>query len=970
MGIWSSVRGAFFGAPGPVAEALTFADDGPSIHRVIEYGDVASLFPGPQDWTGPAWKVGRPQAMQCGAIVRARDAICTTIGSLPLYAMGADYTRSTRELLDQPEVGIPRSVTMTRTVEDLQFGGFAYWRVTKRDYSGFPTKVRRLDLNSVNVREDQRVYVRPDGTPQGNATEYVPDRDLIRFYSPKDGLLTTAARAIRILAKLDAADSNAADSPAPRGFFTPAEGADPAEDDDIRAMLADWRAARQQGVDGYVPAALKYNTASYSPAELGLVAARNSAVLEIARFTGLDPSDLAADAGSQNSMTYANVQDKRRQFIDGPCAGFITAIQDRLSMGDVTPRGTQVRIDVAQYERADMSGRLEEYQLMRQLGLIDRAEILRSEERPTPTEDPMPAPTAQPAIEPGRPALRAISASSDELHTFSDEPDGVTVGFAADPVSVDVEARTIRGLAVPWGAVATKNGRRFSFARGSVVWPEDIRRVKVLRDHNRAAAVGRVVELTEDETGLHVVLRISPGQAGNEALALAEDGVLDGLSIGVSGEFERRDGIDHARPGGAHLAEVTLTGFPAFDSARISSVAASADDLEVTMPCSSCGQVHAAGTPCATAPAPTTGPVTFSTEQFAELIGHFGNPQQGPEVIPAVPAGTAQVTESALYRFDGSKGEHDFSADLIEWSLGGSGEAAQRVSEFMTAQFNVAQADVASLNPTKQRTDLYVDNLELRYPVWSAIVKGTLEDVTTFRIPKFNTASGLVADHAAGVEPSAGSFTTTYQDITPTGLSGKVVINREVWDQGGSPQLSQLLWNEVQRAWYEGLEKKAVDMLDALTPTAIALSGVDADLAGVWSDALADLQYIRGGYRFDDFVMAKNLFKGFTGAVDDDGRRLYPMINPANANGQTDRRFRFIDADGVQGVPAWALEAANGGEGSSYLFCREDVHGWATPPQRIDMPAIAVATVTIGIWGRVATACTRLEGVREVTYSG
>lgn len=968
MGWLRSLR-ALFSADDPVH---TFDV---SIDNVIDSGDVAALFRGyADDWVSVAWKVTRPMAMQCGAVVRARDAICGTIGRLPLYAMSADFTRSTRPLLEQPERDIPAVITMTRTVEDLLFGSNAWWRVVERDYAGFPTKVRRLDPDSVDIREDSRIYVRPDGTPQGHATEYVPDADLIRFYSPTDGLLTSAARAIRTLLKLEAAAAMDADSPAPRIIFTPKDGFDPtslytptgeetdeelqaAQNAAVAAALASFKAARQQSVDAYVGAAWDVEKLSWSPAERQLVEARNAAVLEIARFTGLDPYDLAASTIGTTSMDYANQQDRRTAFVDGACAVYIAAIQDRLSMGDVTPRGTKVRIDVEQYEQADPTTRLANYEVLQRLRLADRKELLRREELPEPQEEPMPAaPTTQPTVEPGRP-LRAVAASADGVYTFDAEPDGLTLGFASDPVAVDVAARTITGLAVPWGAVATKNGQRFTFARGSITW-DPARMPKVLIEHNRASAVGKVVELTETDAGLRAVLRIARGPEGDRALQLAEDGVLDGLSVGVAGQFERRAGVNHAKA--TRAAEISLTPFPAFDTARVDSVAASADDLEGTMP----------PTGTVTEEAPATEPVTFSAEQFAELIGRFGNPQAGPEVIAANPSGTVQLAAAdSPYCFDGSKGEHDFSRDLIAWSRG-DGEAAGRVTDFITAEFNVAQANVSSLNPLGQRPDLYVDNLEFRYPVWSAIVKGTLSDITAFRIPKWATSSGMVADHVPGVEPTAGAFTTGYQDITPTAMSGKVVIDREVWDQGGNPQLSMILWREIQRAWYEALEVKAVDMLDALTPTAIALSGVDADLAGAWSDALSDLQYIRGGYRFDDFVLAKNLFKGFTGAVDDNGRRLYPMVNPQNANGSTDRRYRFIDADGVIGNPAWALEAGNGGGGSSYLFAREDVHGWATPPRRIDMPAIAVATVTIGVWGYVAAANTRLEGVREVTYSG
>jgi HK97 family phage prohead protease len=966
-----ALRG-LFGAPGPV----TFAADPPG--NVITGADVASLF-GIElltDWTSPAARIDRASAIQVPGVKRARDLICGTVGRLPYVTLASDFTRGTRPLLDQPERNRAGIVTMTQTAEDLLFEGIAWWRVVERDYDRWPTKVARLDPRSVNVQPSQRVYVRGDGTPQGNAWEYVEDRDLIRFDSPNDALLDAGARAIRTALKLDAAAANYADDPMPQGWFEPAEGADPSDDDEIEAALGAWRAARRRKATGYVPAALKYQSASWSPADLQLADARQHAVLEIARVAGVDPEDLGV---STTSRTYQNGVDRRQSLLDFTIGAYLDAVTGRLSLGDVTPRGTKVVADTTRYLRADDLTRFQTYKAMQEVGAIDDAGILQREELPMPKR-PRPPAVAPPAADPPAPdnvrPLRSAAAGAEGA-TF-DAGDRLTIGFAAgEPVQVDVTKRTITGLAVPYGVTASKGGRSYRFSAGSLVLPSNPSAVKALMDHDRTQAVGVLRSAVDGEDGMRVALGIAATPEGDRALQLAKDGVYDGLSIGLAegAQFaEADDGTLDAMPGGAPLAEVTLTPFPAFTDARVSSVAASIDGGSMT--------TTTAAPPAPAPPAPPAevitlalpGGATYSlpagtapeaVASFAAALGVTAPAR--PEVIPAG-APVATVVEAAPYRFDGSRGEHDFSADLIAWSRGDS-SAGNRLNAFIGERFAVTTTNAQYLNPQRQRPDMWVGDLQYRYPIWAAINNGTLSDITSFRLPKFNSAGSLVADHTEGNEPSGGSFTTTYQDITPTAMSGKVVINREVWDQGGSPQLSQLLWAKVEDAWYESLETKAADLLDATGPTVIALSGVDATLSGAWTDALSDLQFIRGGYRFDDFIVSKALFKAFTGATDDNGRPLFPMINPTNANGSTDRRFRYVDAGGVQAVPGWALEVANGGDGSSYLFAREDVHGWATPPQRIDMPNIAVATVTIGVWGYAATACTRAAGVREVTYS-
>jgi len=411
------------------------------------------------------------------------------------------------------------------------------------------------------------------------------------------------------------------------------------------------------------------------------------------------------------------------------------------------------------------------------------------------------------------------------------------------------------------------------------------------------------------------------------------------------------------------------------------------------MPCTICGQIHAPGAPpCAAPPAPA--PLNLSADTITAIGAAFAAamqpppaapapaaapvtleadpPRPGPRVIPAAPAGSGgaalEVHEPLLYRFDGSAAEYDFSSDVIKAGRHKDGAAAQRLEQFMGEVFAVATTDVNELNPTIQRPDMYVDQLEFVYPIWNAIQKGTLTDQTPFTLPKFNASAGLVADHVEGVSPTPGSFSTTGQTITPSPVSGRVEIAREVMDQGGNPKFSSILWRQVVRAYYEGLEVAAVAMLDALSPTAIALNGVDSDLDADLTANLTLLSFIRGGNRFRDFYLSSGLFSGLTGAVDDVGRKLFPVLVAQNATGSTDGFFGQVMVGTLPAKPSWALEAGNGGDGSSYLFNREDVHAWASAPRRLDFE-YRVEFIDLAVWGYKALANTRLDGVREVTYA-
>jgi len=73
-----------------------------------------------------------------------------------------------------------------------------------------------------------------------------------------------------------------------------------------------------------------------------------------------------------NSMTYQNIIDGRKEFVAYSLQPFICAIETRLSMDDITTRGNEVRFAVEEsFLRADTMQRLAAIEKMLQLGLID-----------------------------------------------------------------------------------------------------------------------------------------------------------------------------------------------------------------------------------------------------------------------------------------------------------------------------------------------------------------------------------------------------------------------------------------------------------------------------------------------------------------------------------------------------------------------------------------------------------------------
>lgn len=908
---------------------------------------------------GSVPSVGRLEALSVPAVQRGRNLICS-ISTLPLVQYGPDRTVVPSPLLDQLDTDIANVVTLAMTVEDLLFDGVSWWQITEFGWDGYPVKVRHLDPRTVSLTppSGRSPSPLPAGYDPREAVVYVdgvtvPASRMIRFDSPNPAVLKVGGRAIRRAILLDKLAAMYADDPRPLDYFTPAEGADPADDADVQNVLDDWKTARKRRSTAYVPAALKYNSVSSpSPSELQLAELQKQAGLDIANALGVDPEELGI---STTSRTYANATDRRKDRINDVLSPYMRAITDRLSMGDVTKRGYRVAFDLDDYMKPDPLTRASVYRSYLDMGVLTVDQIAAEENLPAPTA---PAP---------EPAAQQVDAATQPTATFDNRP----MTFADLPLEtfeVDTEKRTITGLALPYG----KSGNGFRFEKGALQFG-DPTRIKLLRDHDPKQAIGHAVELTDSNAGFKAKFKVARGEEGNRVLALAEDGVLDGLSVGVDFDPEADTTPDPRNKTGtlvrrADLREVSLTAMPAFDDARVSKVAASRTQGE-TVP-------ETTTEPTLAPAAPAVVPGTYTAADVATLLTALQAqpvPEQRQTVNP-VRMTASIVNEELPYRFDrqgnltrGSR--YDFSTDMIN-GIKGDAEALVRAETFMRAQFDTDMADAATLNPNRNRPDLYVDQKEFEYPIWNAINKGTLADQTPFVLPKFNTSSGMVAAHVEGTEPTAGVFTATSQTITPSAVSGKVSITREAWDQGGNPQLSSIVWRQMERAWYEALEASAVTMLDALTPTGITITALAADAAleASLTSQLAPLQYIRGGFRMRDFFVQVDLYKAMIAAKDTAGRKLFPVIGAQNATGTTAEFFSSVLVAGLVGRPAWALAATGSVPASSYLFDRNDVSGWATAPQRLQFDNVEVRYVHIGLWGYKALACTDVTGVREVIY--
>jgi len=311
-------------------------------------------------------------AMQVPTVSRCRNLIAGVISYLPLKL----YKKSNGEelgnplWLDQPDYRQPRSVTISWTVDSLIFYNCAYWRITELYADDLrPSRFEWIANNRVTFTtnkfgtEIEEYFVDGVRAPMSGIGSLITFQGLTG-----GGVLQTAARTIQSALDLEKAAAISAQTPMPSGYIKNT-GADLPEQQ-VSGLLAQWKQSRQNRSTAYLTSTLSYETTGFSPKEMAYVESIQYSSTQVARAMNVPPFMVSSDMN--NSMTYQNVLDSRKEFVSYTLQPYICAIEDRLSMDDITPRGHVVKFAIEEsFLRADTMKRLEAIEKMLSLGLID-----------------------------------------------------------------------------------------------------------------------------------------------------------------------------------------------------------------------------------------------------------------------------------------------------------------------------------------------------------------------------------------------------------------------------------------------------------------------------------------------------------------------------------------------------------------------------------------------------------------------
>ncbi len=332
---------------------------------------------------------------------------------------------------------------------------------------------------------------------------------------------------------------------------------------------------------------------------------------------------------------------------------------------------------------------------------------------------------------------------------MSEKPASLTLHLSATVAAEsDPDARTLTGLAVPFGPVGNSSYGPVTFAKGSLLYLADKPgRVKLLRQHDPAVSLGHATSLQEREDGLYAAFSVAPGPEGDLALAEAKDGRRDGLSVGVRLDdatldllmAKLWDGDTTPTPAAGQLLEISQVSIPAFQDARTDGSLAASHHDHLTL--------------AVTFDAPTTPNTVLGDKEIHMSATKVETPApvavETPAPAPALVAGAAVVTsEPPIYTFNGQGASFVRDAYNVRFASGDR-EVFDRFDRFnaqlragapvqtglLTAAVETRATAPGVLPGTLWKPDLLAEAVDKGRPLMSRLSVVQLTDATPYRVP-------------------------------------------------------------------------------------------------------------------------------------------------------------------------------------------------------------------------------------------
>jgi HK97 family phage prohead protease/HK97 family phage major capsid protein len=498
------------------------------------------------------------------------------------------------------------------------------------------------------------------------------------------------------------------------------------------------------------------------------------------------------------------------------------------------------------------------------------------------------------------------------------------------PVTItasDAESRIIAGRIVQWDSVGNTSAGSTVFLPNSIEFSKN---TKLVLEHNQTKPLGKLIEWSQDDTGITASFKIAKTTAGNDALVEAATGLRSDFSVGVQVDaWDNKDGV--MAISASKLIEVSLVTDGAIPGAEVEKVAAAEAQ----------GQAASESTPEPQIEEPKTEGDDLVSETVSEAVS-----TETVEAAKAEVKATSHPLNSQRVRTPiisaGSYLEHSVRAAM--------GDETSKL--YVAAASDTTSTEVAGLVPTPQLATIWDPKTTNIRPAIAAVRNAVLPAAgLTFEIPRVKTAPTV----AAAAEKGAFSDTQVeieYVSCTVSKYAGMQKFDVEVLDRT-SPAFFDELVRLMANAYASATDKAMYDALAAgtLDSTVITLPFDGDTFAGFISRGAASVY--AATKRFPTaIVCTPTQWANMIKLNDSSKRPLFNVAGNAMNNVGTVNPGGFVGS--VMGLPVYVSpNATQGANDDSLMIVNGDSFVWyeSAAPLQLRTNIVGTGQVEVGYYG-------------------
>ena len=495
------------------------------------------------------------------------------------------------------------------------------------------------------------------------------------------------------------------------------------------------------------------------------------------------------------------------------------------------------------------------------------------------------------------------------------------------PVTItasDAESRIIAGRIVQWDAIGNTSAGQTKFLPNSIEFSND---TKLVLEHEQTKPIGKLIEWSQDETGITASFKIAKTTAGNDALEEAATGLRSDFSVGVQvADWSNDNGV--MAISASSLVEVSLVTSGAIPGAEVQKVAAVETEISEE--------------------------TQENTNQITE------GEQVSDTTVPNAPA--AETVEAAQVEVKAATAPYISTtvrnpivdkASFLEHSV-----RAKMGSE-ESRMFVAAAADTtdnAGLVPTRQLTEVINGISNADRPSIDSISTGALPDAgMTFEIPKI-TVAPTVAIASEGGTPSETDQNAAFVSVDVKKFIGQQTFSLELLDRS-SPAFFAELVRQMEYAYAKATDKAVSDALIAGGTDGGNRTVSAANIADFVADAAVSIYKGTLGFA-ENIIVSPEQWGALMGLVDGSNRPVFQQtINPQNAGGTLTATAVRGNLLGLNLRVDRQLTTGSGVGDNTMIIVNPASYTWYESPRlQLQTNLISTGQVQVGYYGYGAVA--------------